>query len=523
MSSFRTESGSCVIKHDISLTLGPSLHRLSVIIRPTWVRPAGRKPKEAISIAGGADRVFGMIRDKGIQFVDLKLVDLPGMWQHISRPVSAFEEDAFTDGLGFDGSSIRGFQKINESDMLLMPDPDTAFVDPAAKVPTLSLICDVADPMTRTPYERDPRSIAKKAEAYLRRSGVADTAFFGPEIEFFLFDDIRYGSSVNGAFYSVDSREGIWNAGREEPGGNPGYKIRHKEGYFPVPPSDTLLDVRNEIVLKLMEAGIPIEIHHHEVATAGQCEIDMRFSTLLQMGDNCMKYKHVIRNVARTFGLTAIFMPKPMYGDNGSGMHVHQSLWKDGQPLFYDGAQYAGLSDMARHYIGGLIAHAPALLAFNAPSTNSYKRLVPGFEAPVNLVYSQRNRSACVRIPMYSDNPKAKRVEFRCPDPSANPYLAFSALLMAGLDGIRREIEPPAPVDADLYELSRDELARIKTVPGSLAESLHALEHDHEFLLEGGVFTTGLLETYIDYKITREVQPVNMRPHPYEFHLYYDA
>ena len=485
-------------------------------------RPAAGGLKGEVSIAGSADRVFRLIRDRGIQFVDLKLTDLPGSWQHISRPISAFDEDAFIDGLGFDGSSIRGFQKINESDMLLMPDPETAFVDPAARIPTLSLVCDVADPMTRQPYERDPRGVARKAEAYLKASGIADRAFFGPEIEFFLFSDVRYGSAVNGSFYSIDSGEGIWNTGREEPGGNLAYKIRHKEGYFPVPPSDSLMDVRNEIVLKLMEAGIPIEIHHHEVATAGQCEIDMRFDTLLQMGDNCMKYKHVIRNVAKGLGLTAVFMPKPMYGDNGSGMHVHQSLWKGDQPLFYEAGKYAGLSDMARHYIGGLIAHAPALLAFCAPSTNSYKRLVPGFEAPVNLVYSQRNRSACVRIPMYSENPKAKRIEFRCPDPAANPYLAFAALLMAGLDGIKRGIEPPAPVDADLYELPQAELAKIKTVPGSLEEALHALEADHEFLLDGRVFTTGLLDTYVQYKMTREVQPVNMRPHPHEFFLYCD-
>jgi glutamine synthetase len=466
--------------------------------------------------------VLRLIKEKGIQFVDLKLTDLPGMWQHMSRPVSAFDDDVFAEGFGFDGSSIRGFQKINESDMLLMPDASTAFVDPAAKAPTLSLTCDVYDPLTRKPYERDPRSIARKAEGYLRQSGLADTAYFGPEIEFFLFDDVRYAASVNESFYSIDSREGIWNTGRDEPGGNLGYKIRHKEGYFPVPPSDSLMDVRNEIVLALMEAGVAIEIHHHEVATAGQCEIDMRFDTLLSMADKCMKYKHIIRNVAHSHGLTAIFMPKPLYGDNGSGMHVHQSLWKDGKPLFYEKGKYAGLSDTARHYVGGLIAHAAALMAFCAPTTNSYKRLVPGFEAPVNLVYSQRNRSACVRIPMYSDNPKAKRIEFRCPDPSANPYLAFAALLMAGLDGVRRGIEPPAPVDEDLYELSKSELAKIKTVPGSLAESLNALEDDHAFLLEGGVFSASLIETYVDYKRTREVQPMNMRPHPYEFHLYSD-
>jgi glutamine synthetase len=469
-----------------------------------------------------ADQVLQLIRDRGIQFVDLKFVDLPGMWQHMTIPASMFGASELEEGVGFDGSSIRGFQKINESDMILRPDPRTAFVDPACKLPTLSLICDVYDPVTGEAYRRDPRGVARRAEAHLQASGVADQAFFGPEIEFFLFSDVRYDNQVNGSFYSVDSPEAIWNAGRREEAGNLGYKIRHKEGYFPVPPSDTLVDIRGEMVLKLIEAGVPVEVHHHEVATAGQCEIDMRFDTLVNMADACMKYKYVIRNVARRFGLTASFMPKPLYGDNGSGMHVHQSLWKDGKPLFYERGTYAGLSTMARHYIGGLIAHAASILAFAAPTTNSYKRLVPGFEAPVNLVYSQRNRSACVRIPMYSDSPKAKRIEFRCPDPAANPYLAFAAMLMAGLDGIRRGIEPPAPVDADLYELPKEELAKIRTVPGSLAEALTALEEDHAYLLEGGVFTRELLETYIEYKRTREVQPVSMRPHPYEFHLYAD-
>ena len=467
--------------------------------------------------------MFRLVQEKSIQFIDLKLVDLPGSWQHMTIPVQAFAADAFDEGVGFDGSSIRGFQKINESDMLLKPDPATAFVDPAAKAPTLSLICDVADPATGKPYDRDPRHVARKAEAYVTTTGLADQAFFGPELEFFLFSDVQYSSGVNGSFYRVESSEAIWNTDRDEPGGNLGYKIRHKEGYLPVPPSDMLMDVRNDIVLKLMEVGVPIEVHHHEVATAGQCEIDMRFDTLLRMADRSLIYKHVIRNVARAAGLAAIFMPKPLYGDNGSGMHVHQSLWKGGKPLFYDAKNYAGLSDMARHYIGGLIAHAPAVLAFCAPTTNSYKRLVPGFEAPVNLVYSQRNRSACVRIPMYSENPKAKRLEFRCPDPSANPYLAFAALLMAGLDGVRRGTEPPDPVDADLYELPADELAKIKTVPGSLDESLRGLAQDHAFLLEGGVFSKGLIDTYIDYKMTREVQPVAMRPHPHEFFLYSDV
>ena len=479
------------------------------------------KAKGAVSIADAAG-VMRMIKEKGVRFIDFKFVDVPGTWQHFSIPASEFSEDVFSEGQGFDGSSIRGFQEINESDMLLFPDPATAFIDPACKVPTLAIICNVSDPVTGNPYDRDPRHLAAKAEAYVRQVGLADQAFFGPEIEFFLFSDVRYSSGPNGSFYQVDSPEAIWNSGREEPGGNLGYKIRHKEGYFPAPPADTLQDIRSEIVLQLQEAGIPIEAHHHEVATAGQCEIDMRFGTLLAMADNCMKYKHIIRNVAHSFGLTAIFMPKPLYGDNGSGMHVHQSLWKDGNPLFFDKAGYAGLSEMARHYVGGIIAHAPAVLAFAAPTTNSYKRLVPGFEAPVNLVYSQRNRSACVRIPMYSQNPKAKRIEFRCPDPSANPYLAFAAMLMAGLYGIRNRIEPPTPVDSNVYELPPAELAKIKTVPGSLGESLDALAAGHAFLLEGGVFTEDLVRSYITYKTTRELQPVNMRPHPYEFQLYGD-
>lgn len=463
-----------------------------------------------------------MIKEKGIQFVDLKFTDLPGMWQHMSIPAAVFGADEFTAGIGFDGSSIRGFQKINESDMLLRPDPTTAFVDEGCKLPTLSMICDIYDPLSGEPYLRDPRAVARKAEAFLESSGVADQAFFGPEIEFFLFSDVRYENSQQGSFYTVDSPEAAWNTGRSEAGGNLGYKLRNKEGYFPVPPSDSLMDVRGQIVLALMAAGIPIELHHHEVATAGQCEIDMRYSTLLAMADACMKYKYIVRMTARACGLTANFMPKPLYGDNGSGMHVHQSLWKGGRPLFHDAAGYAGLSATARHYVGGLIAHAASVLAFAAPTTNSYKRLVPGFEAPVNLVYSQRNRSVCVRIPMYSDHPKAKRIEFRCPDPAANPYLAFAAMLMAGLDGVRKGTEPPAPVDADIYELPKAELAKIRTVPGSLADALAALEEDHEYLLAGGVFSRGLIETYMDYKREREVQPVAMRPHPYEFQLYAD-
>jgi glutamine synthetase len=471
---------------------------------------------------GKVEEVFRLIRERNIQMIDVKFTDLPGTWQHFSVPTSAFDKDAFVEGLGFDGSSIRGFQKINESDMLLVPDATTAFVDPACEVPTLSLVCDVWDPVKGEPYSRDPRYVARKAEEYLLRTGIADTSYWGPEIEFYLFNDIRYWQDAHSAFYSVDSAEGTWNTGRDEQP-NLGYKPRHKEGYFPTPPTDKLQDVRSRMVLALQEAGIPVEVHHHEVATAGQCEIDMRFDTLVRMGDNCLKYKHVIRNVAVRHGLTAVFMPKPLFGDNGSGMHVHQSLWKDGRNLFYQEGGYALLSDAARWYIGGLLAHAAALLAFVAPTTNSYRRLVPGFEAPVNLVYSQRNRSAAVRIPVYSTSPKAKRIEFRCPDPAANPYLAFAAMLMAGLDGIQNRIEPPAPVDEDLYELPAEELARIRSVPGSLADALSALEDDHEFLLRGGVFTPDLIETYIDYKRTREVQPVNLRPHPFEFYLYSDV
>lgn len=493
-----------------------------VRLHPDESAKCGREAKGAVLIAD-ASGVMQMIKDHGAKFVDVKFTDVPGSWQHFTVPADAFSEDAFEEGLGFDGSSIRGFQEINESDMLLFPDPKTAFIDPACAVPTLSLICNVVDPSSGKPYDRDPRYVAAKVEAHVRQMGIADQVFVGPEIEFFLFSDIRYGNASNGAFYEVDSPEAVWNTGRQETPGNLGYKIRHKEGYFPPPPADTLQDVRSEMVLRLKDVGIAVETHHHEVATAGQCEIDMRFGTLTTMADQSMLYKHVIRNVARKAGLAAIFMPKPLFGDNGSGMHVHQSLWKDGRPLFFDTKGYGGLSDLARHYVGGIIAHAPAVLAFAAPTTNSYKRLVPGFEAPVNLVYSKRNRSACVRIPMYSDNPKAKRIEFRCPDPSANPYLAFAAMVMAGLDGIRRGTEPPAPVDANIYELPAEELAKIATVPGSLGESLNALKADHGFLLEGGVFSEGLVQTYIKYKTDRELLPVSMRPHPYEFLLYGDV
>jgi glutamine synthetase len=466
--------------------------------------------------------VVDFVRKSGVKFVDVKFIDLPGTWQHFSIPAHTLDEDVFVDGLGFDGSSIRGFQKINESDMLLMPDPATAFLDPACEVPTLSLICTIKDPVTGEAYSRDPRYVAQKAEKYLTTTGIADTSYWGPEAEFFIFNDIRFGSGTQSAFYFIDSDEGIWNSGLNGGKPNLGYRPRSKEGYFPTPPVDRLQDLRSKIVLAMLDAGIEIEVHHHEVATAGQAEIDMRFDTLVNMADKVCKYKHIVKNVCFQNGYTATFMPKPLFGDNGSGMHTHQSLWKDGQPLFYDANGYALLSDIARWYIGGLIKHAASILAFAAPTTNSYRRLVPGYEAPVNLIYSQRNRSAICRIPTYSSSPKARRIEFRAPDPSCNPYLAFSAMLMAGLDGIQNRIEPPAPLDKDLYELEPEEAMNVQSTPGSLAEALDALEQDHEYLLKGGVFTKDLIETYIEYKREREVDPVALRPHPYEFHLYYD-
>ncbi len=457
-----------------------------------------------------------------VQMVDFRFVDLPGTWQHFSVPARELTEETFAEGVGFDGSSIRGFQEIHESDMLLMPDPATAFIDPIFEVPTLVLICDVVDPVTMQPYSRDPRYVARKAEAYLRQTGLADISYWGPEAEFFIFNDVRYGADTNSAFYRVDSVEGWWNSANDK-GPNLGAQIPPKRGYFPVPPADQFQDVRSKMVLALEAAGVEVEVHHHEVATAGQAEIDMRFDSLVNMADKLMKYKYIIKNVARKNGLTVTFMPKPLFGDNGSGMHVHQSLWKDGTNVFYDAAGYAGLSDTAKYYIGGLLKHAPALLALAAPTTNSYRRLVPGFEAPVNLAYSQRNRSAICRIPVYSKSPKAKRIEFRAPDPSSNPYLCFAALLMAGLDGIQNRIDPGEPMDKDLYELPPEELKLIKQVPGSLAEVLDALEADHEFLLRGDVFTSDLIEAYIAYKRQVEVDPVRMRPHPYEFTLYFDV
>jgi glutamine synthetase len=467
--------------------------------------------------------VLALIKEHDIKMVDVRFTDMPGTWQHFSLPANMLSEDDFVHGLGFDGSSIRGFQAINESDMLVVPDPDTAFIDPMLKIPTLALICDIRDPLTGENYSRDPRYIARKAEDYLRSTGIADTAYFGPEAEFFLFSDVRFDQGSHFGYYFLDSDEGIWNSGADRGGKNLGYRPRYKEGYFPCPPLDTLQDVRSQITLNMMAAGIEVEVHHHEVATAGQCEIDMRFDSLLRMADKLVKYKYIVKNTARQFGLTATFMPKPLFGDNGSGMHCHQSLWKEGQPLFYDPKGYALLSDTARWYIGGILTHAPALLAICAPTTNSYRRLVPGFEAPINLVYSQRNRSAAIRIPTYSDSPKARRIEFRAPDPTCNPYLAFSAMLMAGIDGIKNRIEPPPPLDVDIYELTAEEKAHIRGTPGSLAESLDALEADHDFLLAGGVFTPDVIETYLDYKRSRELIQVAIRPHPYEFFMYFDA
>ncbi|GAA3983363.1 type I glutamate--ammonia ligase [Actinomadura viridis] len=469
-----------------------------------------------------AEEVLSYIRDEGVRFVDCRFVDLPGKMQHFTFPVESFGEGVFTDGLMFDGSSVRGFQEIHESDMLLLPDPSTAVLDPFRQHKTLILNFFVHDPLTGEPYSRDPRNIARKAQDYLRGTGIADTCYFGPEAEFYIFDDVRFQTKENAGYYYLDSVEGAWNTGREEPGGNLGAKPPYKGGYFPVPPMDHYTDLRSEMVAQLLGSGIHVEMQHHEVGTAGQAEIDFRFDTLLKTADNLMLYKYIVKNVARAAGKTVTFMPKPIFGDNGSGMHCHQSLWKDGSPLFYDEVGYAGLSDNARYYIGGLLKHAPSLLAFTNPTVNSYHRLVPGFEAPVNLVYSQRNRSACIRVPITGSNPKAKRLEFRVPDPSCNPYLAFSAMLMAGLDGIKNKIEPAEPVDKDLYELPPEEARAIPQVPGSLDAVLDALESDHDYLLEGGVFTPDLVETYIAMKREFEIDPIRLRPHPHEFELYYD-
>jgi len=464
--------------------------------------------------------VIELAKKSGAKMLDIKFVDTFGTWQHFTCPIRELNEETFSDGLGFDGSSIRGWKSIEASDMLAMPDPDTAFIDPFMAEPTLSLTCTVADTGTRALYSRDPRGIAQRAEKYLASTGIADAAFFGPEAEFFIFDNVQFDHKSNGTFYTVDSDEGIWNTGRDE-APNVGYKIRHKEGYFPVPPTDQLQDIRTEMVLVMEQLGLVVEKQHHEVATAGQAEIDYRFETLLKSADQMMVYKYVVKNVAKRHGKTATFMPKPLFGDNGSGMHTHQSLWKKGKPVFA-GNQYAGLSDLALNYAGGLLKHAYALCAFCSPTTNSYKRLVPGYEAPVNLAYSSRNRSAAIRIPTYSESPKAKRLEYRPPDPAANPYLAFAAMMMAGVDGVLNKIAPGEPMDKNLYELPPEEMAKVLQVPGSLEQAIVALEKDHEFLLKGDVFTQDFIDMWIAAK-RKEHDALRLRPHPYEFFLYYDV
>lgn len=464
--------------------------------------------------------VLALVKSKDLKLVDVKFCDFLGTWQHFAMPVRELDEAVFEEGLGFDGSSIRGWKSIEASDMLLILDPSTAIVDPFPVVPTLSIVADAVDPMTKEPYSRDPRNIARKADAFLKQTGIADTAYFGPEAEFFIFDDIRYGQTTNSGFYYIDSNEGIWNSGREEfP--NLGNKLRHKEGYFPVAPADTQVGIRNEMIMVMKDCGLRVEREHHEVATAGQAEIDLRFNALTPMADDMMLYKYIVKNVAKKYNKTVTFMPKPLFGDNGSGMHVHQSLWKKGKPLFA-GNEYAGLSEMALHYIGGILKHAKALCAICNPTVNSYKRLTPGFEAPVNLAYSSRNRSAAIRIPTYSPNPKAKRIEYRPPDPSANPYIAFAALLMAGLDGIQNRIDPGDPLDKNIYELPPAELKKVPSVPASLSDACDALAKDHEFLLKGDVFTEDVIETWIDIK-RKEQDQIRLRPHPYEFHMYYDC
>ena len=466
------------------------------------------------------NEVLTMAKEQGAKLVDLRFMDFPGLWQHFSVPISELDESSFEDGYGFDGSSIRGWQPINASDMLVVPDATTAKMDPFYTDPTLVLICDIVDPVTREPYTRDPRHIAKKAEAYLKSSGIGDTVYIGPEAEFFIFDNIRFESARNRAFYEIDSVEGIWNTGRDECP-NLGYKPRHKEGYFPVPPMDKFQNLRSEMLLTLESLGIAIEAQHHEVATAGQAEIDMRFQPLLQMADQLMWFKYVLKNVAYRHGHTVTFMPKPLFEDNGTGMHTHISIWKEGKPTFA-GDKYAGVSQEALWAIGGILKHTKAICAFSNPTTNSYKRLVPGFEAPVNLAYSSRNRSAAVRIPMYSESPKAKRIEFRTPDPSCNGYLAFSAMLMAVIDGIQNKIDPGDPLDKDLYSLPPEELAEVPSAPGSLEEAFDALQADQEFLLKGDVFTKDAIDMWVEYKTEEEIHAVKLRPHPHEFFLYFD-
>ena len=467
------------------------------------------------------DKILSFVKTNNIKFIDMKFMDFPGQWQHFTIPANQLNKDTFSDGLGFDGSSIRGWKNINDSDMLIIPDANTMFVDTFIEAPTISLICDVYEPATKERYSRCPRNIVLKATEYLKSTGIADTAYFGPEAEFFVFDDVRFDSTPNGCFYKVDSVEGRWNSGTDE-GPNLGYKPRYKEGYFPVPPTDSLNDLRNEMVMNLIDAGIEVEAQHHEVASGGQCEIDLKFEPLLKAADQLLMFKYIVKNTAKKHNKTATYMPKPIMGDNGSGMHVHISFWKKGKPLFA-GTGYAGLSEMGLYFIGGILKHAPSLLAFTNPTTNSYKRLVPGYEAPVNLAYSQRNRSASVRIPMYSANPKSKRVEFRCPDPSCNPYLAFSAIMMAGLDGIMNRIDPGDPLEKDIYDMAPEELKDIPSTPASLEEALDALTNDHEYLLKGDVFTEDVIKTWIDYKIDKEIKPMALQPHPYEFALYYDV
>jgi glutamine synthetase len=471
--------------------------------------------------------VLKMIRDQNIQMIDLKFIDTPGTWQHLTVYHNQIDESSFTSGVPFDGSSIRGWKGIEESDMTMVLDASTAWIDPFMQEPTLSIICSIKEPRTGEWYNRCPRVIAQKAIDYLATTGIGDTAFFGPEAEFFIFDDVRYDQTANEGYYHVDSVEGRWNTGRkgkngEADGPNLGYKTRFKEGYFPVPPTDTFHDMRTEMLLTMAKCGVPVEKQHHEVATGGQCELGFRFGKLIEAADWLMTYKYVIKNVARKYGKTVTFMPKPIFGDNGSGMHCHQSIWKDGQPLFA-GDKYANMSDMGLYYIGGILKHAPALLAITNPTTNSYKRLVPGYEAPVNLAYSQGNRSASVRIPLSGDNPKAKRLEFRCPDATSNPYLAFAAMLCAGIDGIKNKIHPGEPLDRNIYELSPEELAKIPSTPGSLELALEALENDHAFLTETGVFSEDFIQNWIDYKLANEVKQLQLRPHPYEFFLYYDC
>jgi glutamine synthetase len=464
--------------------------------------------------------VLALCREHDVKAVDLRFMDFPGLWQHFTIPANKLQVDVFDDGLGFDGSSIRGWQAINESDMLVVPQPETAFLDPFTTLPTLVMICNIQDPITREDYSRDPRNVARKAVNYLKSTGIADTCYCGPEAEFYIFDDVRFDQRPNEGYYHVDSIEGEWNRGRKE-NPNLGYKLRYKEGYFPVPPSDQTMNIRNEMMQTMIDCGLDLEAQHHEVGTAGQAEIDLRFQDLVKMADSMMIYKYITKNVARKYNKTVTFMPKPLFGDNGSGMHTHISLWKGSNPLFA-GSGYAGLSEMALHAIGGLLKHAPSILAFACPTTNSYKRLVPGYEAPVNLAYSQRNRSASCRIPMYSPSPKAKRVEFRCPDPSCNPYLTFSAMLMAVIDGVQNKINPGQPLDKDIYDLAPEELAEVPKTPGSLEESLAALRRDHDFLLRGDVFTPDVIDTWIWYKNEKEVDAMRLRPHPYEFCLYYD-